>query len=359
MVRLREQREGVGGVGWACVTGLAKRGPGTKIALVALAVAACQGGSSDAPKPLQGSAHAGAKGSVKGSAQGSGATAGSAQASASDAGGDAPDDPNKVIDDLRAVPAWQAVVDRTLYLARRGQHGVVYGTLGAPIPLPPPPPGTGSASTAAAGSGAAAGSAAAAAAAGSAAVPPASPYTWLVDDTEGNGALAIRVELGKYALETKTGDRVALGGAWALDDTKHYYWKVDALQALRPAKPIDSKDSPLPPGHVITTGDFPAGVKRISLAKEGDAAYFTVVGAPPTVDGDGWPVADELGNPVVGLLVLPGERASYGAQDMRTPDERWQLKRGQTYWVRISRFHKRGADKPPAIIARTPPVWVR
>ena len=318
----------------------------TRIALVAVAAcaaAACQGGSSDAPKPAP--SHG----------SGSAVVAKLKQPAPADAAIDAPDDPDKMLDELHAIPAWQAVVDRTLYLARRGQHGVVYGTLGAPIalpPPPPPPPGTTAASGSAAGSGSAGSGA------GSAAPAP-SPYTWLVDDTEGNGALAIRVELGKYALETKTGDRVALGGAWVLDDARHYIWKVDALQPLPPAKPTDGKEPPSPPGHVLVTGDFPAGVKRISLAKEGDAAYFTVVGAPPAVDGDGWPVADELGNPVVGLLVLPGERASYGAQDMRTPDERWQLRRGQTYWVRISRFHKRGPDKPMTIVARTPPVWVR
>ena len=55
---------------------------------------------------------------------------------------------------------------------------------------------------------------------------------------------------------------------------------------------------------------------------------------------------------------LPGERPSYGGQDMRAPDERWQLRRGQTYWVRIGKLRKRGADKPPLVNARTAPVRV-
>ena len=48
---------------------------------------------------------------------------------------------------------------------------------------------------------------------------------------------------------------------------------------------------------------------------------------------------------MVALLNLPGERPSYGGQDMRDPDERWVLRRGQTYWVRIGKLRKRGPDK--------------
>ncbi len=70
-------------------------------------------------------------------------------------------------------------------------------------------------------------------------------------------------------------------------------------------------------------------------------------------------MADELGNPVYALLNLPGERASYGAQDMRSADERWQLKRGVTYVVRIGPVHKHGPDKPATINARTAPVRVK
>ena len=49
-----------------------------------------------------------------------------------------PVDPGKVISELGAIPAWQAVVDRGQYLARRNLHGVVYGTLGAPIQMADP-----------------------------------------------------------------------------------------------------------------------------------------------------------------------------------------------------------------------------
>lgn len=244
-------------------------------------------------------------------------------------------DPGKLIADLGAIPAWQAVVDRGQYLGRRNLGGVVYGTLGAPIQMADP------------------------ASDGGLMAPGhvvASPFTWLVDDTEGNGALAIRVKLGKPT--AKQGDRVALAGAWKLDEQRHYYWEVDQLTALPPAPPSDLKDPPALPGHAILNGDLPQGARTISVAKDNDAVYFMVTGKPPAVDGEGWPVADELGDPVYALLNLPGERPSFGGQDFRTPDERWQLKRGATYWVRIGKVRKHGPDKPATINARTAPIRV-
>ena len=237
-----------------------------------------------------------------------------------------PPDPGRAIAELGAVPAWQAVVDRAQYLARRGQHGIVFGTIGTPLLAP----------------------------AGDAGLQP-TPYVWLVDDTEGNGSLAIRAALGSKP--AKQGDRVALGGAWSVDDERHWFWKVDSIAPLPPAPPSDLKDPPAQPGHQIVNGELPPGARTISLARDGDAVYFQLVGAPPQTDGEGWPVADELGNPVFALLNLPGERASYGAQDYRAPDERWQLKRGQTYWVRIGVVHKHN-DRPASINARTAPVRV-
>src|SRR5262245_17527463 len=44
-----------------------------------------------------------------------------------------PTDPERAIQQLGAVPAWEAVVQRDQYLARRGQHGVVYGRMGPEI----------------------------------------------------------------------------------------------------------------------------------------------------------------------------------------------------------------------------------
>lgn len=247
-----------------------------------------------------------------------------------------PPDPGKVIAELGAISAWQAVIDRAQYLGRRGQRGVVFGRVGPAIMEPGP------------------------------AVPDAGPpplvataYHWLVDDTEGNGALGIRVKLDGKA---KEGERVAIGGAWELDEQKRWYWRGDAVDPVPPPPPSGLKDPPAAaPSHAITNGDLPAGARTISVARDNDAVYFQIVGPAPVTEGDGWLVADELGDTPAALLALPGERPSYGGQDMRAPDERWQLKRGQTYWVRIGKVRKRGTatDPKPALInARTAPVRV-
>ncbi|HUS28540.1 MAG TPA: hypothetical protein VMZ53_08525 [Kofleriaceae bacterium] len=240
-------------------------------------------------------------------------------------------DPGKLVADLGAIPAWQAVVDRGEYLQRRGQHGIVYGTLGPTIQIADPASDGGLIN---------------------------SPYTWLVDDTEGNGCLAIRVALGNKT--PKLGDRVALAGAWKLDDKLEYFWDVAELTQLPPGPPSDLKDPPSPPGHALQEGPLPPGTRMISLAKDNDLVYFQVTGRVPLVDGDGWPVADQLGNTVVALLNLPGERPSFGAQDFRTKNERWQLKRGITYFVRIGKVRKnKDPLKPANINARTAPVRMK
>ncbi|MEO8701585.1 MAG: hypothetical protein ABI867_16185 [Kofleriaceae bacterium] len=251
---------------------------------------------------------------------------------------DPPIDPGKVIAELGAIPAWQAVIDRAQLLGRRGQHGVVYGRIGPAILVPALPDPSGIID------------------AGVKPAMVASPYVWLVDDTDGNGSLGIRVSLaGKDA---KPGDRVALGGAWQLDDARRWYWKLDSFQQLPAAPPSDLKDPrPTEPSHTIVQGNLLPGSRTISVSRDGDPVYFQIVGPTPANDGDGRLVADELGNTPFAMLTLPGERPSYGGQDMRGPDERWQLKKAQTYLVRIGKIRKR--DGKPAIIhARTGPIRV-
>ena len=70
-------------------------------------------------------------------------------------------------------------------------------------------------------------------------------------------------------------------------------------------------------------------------------------------------VANELGDKPFARLTLPGERAAYGGQDMRAADERWTLKRAQTYWVRIGKIRKHAKpDDPVSIYARTAPIRI-
>jgi len=273
-------------------------------------------------------------------------------------------DPGRVIAELGAIPAWQAVIDRAQLLGRRGQHGVVYGRVGPALLVPgraPTPAGAGvppgAAPTDAGGVPTDAGVALGGAPGGATdAGLVKSPYVWLVDDTEGNATLGIRIAVGDKA---KEGDRIAAGGAWQLDAERRWFWKPDAVQPLPPAPPSDLKEPPSPlPTHAIATGDLPSGARTISVARDHDAVYFQIVGPSPVADGDGWLVADQLGSPAVALMNLPGERPSYGGQDMRASDERWQLRRGQTYWVRIGKLRKRGADKPALVNARTAPVRV-
>lgn len=307
-------------------------------------------------------------GSGSGSGAGSGADSAGAGAGSAKAAPDEPEapDPSKQIADLGAIPAWQAVVDRAQLLARRGQKGIVYGRVGpavvlpAPAPAPAPSPGGGAlvdAGVAADGG--------AAADAGAAAEPgaSASPYVWLVDDTEGNGSLGIRLALGK--LSGKEGDRIAVSGAWALDEARRWYWKAEAVQPLAPPPPPSGStsapaDPPPPvPSHVPATGGFPPNVRPIKQAKDNDAVYFQLTGALPAREGDGWQIAGQFGEPPVALLILPGERPSYGGQDLRSPDERWQLRRQQTYWVRIGKVRPQGAGKPFLVNARTAPIRVQ
>ena len=306
----------------------------TRALAIVLLVAACQGQGSEPQTTGSGS---GSAAKPVDAAVGSGKLEDAAAAREPEDARVKPDEsevtePGKVIADLDAIPAWQAVVDRAQLLARRKQRGVVYGRIGPAIMVPGP-------------------------AVADAGVPPlvASPYVWLFDDQEGNGTLGIRLKLDGKA---KVGDRVAIAGAWILDEERRWYWGVDSVTPLPPATPSELKDPPAPaPSHAIANGDLPGGARTISVARDNDAVYFQIVGPPPVNEGDGWLVANELGDAPVAMMNLPGERPSYGGQDMRAADERWLLKRGQTYWVRIGKLRKR-TDKPALVNARTAPVRV-
>ena len=54
---------------------------------------------------------------------------------------------------------------------------------------------------------------------------------WLVDESEGNGALAVRIAITGTKPPAE-GDRIAVAGAWTLDDQRRWYWQVASLSPL-------------------------------------------------------------------------------------------------------------------------------
>jgi hypothetical protein len=174
----------------------------------------------------------------------------------------------------------------------------------------------------------------------------------LVDDTESDGSLAIHVAFPAAA--PKQGTRVALTGSWALDETRHWYWKAESVTELPngPPPPAD----PSPPGHAIVAAPAPADAKPVTQMGEGNGTIVFQIVAPPRRDGDGWTIAAQLGDPGVARLVLPGDRPSYGGHDLRTADERWQLARAVTYWVRVGSVRHPPPPKPGANPAEALPV---
>jgi hypothetical protein len=339
-------------------------------ALAFLVVAACQGQKeTPAAAPSAASIDAAAlapaidggdpepNGSAAGAASGSG-TGSSTDVPEIANGGDSADDAEAAA--KSATSAWQAVVDRDRYLARRGDKGVVEGRVGppavpevvappaptppTPAPTPPratPTPATPTPSPPDAGLVIDAGPPPDAA-------PP--PYTWLVDDTESDGCLSIRVRFPDAP--PKLGARVAITGAWAVDDDHRWYWKAETVTMLPDHPPVSD---PAPPGHVIAAAPMPPDARAVSRLGDGNGTTVFQMLAPPRQDGDGWVIATELGDPPVARLILPGERPSYGGHDLRTPDERWQLKRATPYWVRIGKV-RRPPTKPGASPVDTLPV---
>src|SRR6185312_14820604 len=129
-----------------------------------------------------------------------------------------------------ATSVWQAVVDRDRYLARRQQQGVVEGRLAAEAAVAAP--------------------AAPSVPSVDGGAPPAPRRSWLVDDSEGDGSLAIHVDLsGVAGAPPKPGARVAITGAWALDNpsslalagspARRWYWKAASVVALPVTPPPD------------------------------------------------------------------------------------------------------------------------
>jgi hypothetical protein len=217
---------------------------------------------------------------------------------------------------LGAVPAWQAVVERGQHLARRGQQGVVFGRVGAPVTD--------------------------------------TPQRWLIDETEGEGALAIRLGFDPR-LVVEEGMRVAAWGAWHLDPQQRWYWQAERMALLSAA---GSQPFAVAPGLVIPAIErAPETAVPVSqLATDGEI-LFEIRGTPrdPT---DGWEIRDPGDLRAVARLVLPGDQPSYGSQDYRGPDEHWRLAPGTLYTVVVRRQRNVRADALPVLYARGIPRQV-
>lgn len=221
-----------------------------------------------------------------------------------------------------AIPAWQAVVDRDRYLARRGQGAVIVGRLG-----------------------------------GEAIAPGArGAIRWLIDETEGNGALGVRVAI--TGTPPAEGARLAVRGAWSLDSQRRWYWLADDVTELTTPAPPGPSDPPTAPGHQLVFASPPSGYRPASRGKDGGVIVFGVIRSPQG-EGEGWLIGDDSFGAPVGMLTLPGERASYGGHDLRHDDERWHLKRAVLYWVRVDRIRRRTPDALATIRAVTAPMKVQ
>jgi hypothetical protein len=231
-----------------------------------------------------------------------------------------------------AVPAWQAVVERGRYLARRGQQGVVFGRLDGPVAEPP------------------------------------SSYRWLIDETEGEGALAIRLAIDPR-MAVAEGQRVAAWGAWHLDAERRWYWQAERLALLSAAAGTPSDPgTPTSATSGTPTSATPgvASIARLAIPVieqaptsavpvsrlEGDGEILFEIRGSPRHPTDGREIADPGDTKTVARLLLPGEQPAYGGQEYRSPDEYWQLDPSTVYTVAVRRQRRVPADGLPLLQAR-------
>lgn len=316
--------------------------------LAVAALAACQGEGRE-PKPSGEGGGKAPSGSAAPAREGSAGDGASAQPPRPPP---APQTSAQIIAKLGALPVWEGVVQRGQYLERRGQRGALYGRVGDEV--------EGEDGRA----------------------------VWLIDDTEGEGSLAVRAVFADSV--PPKGSRVVATGAWTFPElpsapaapspppaapsspaapspppaaaapaapappapTPRWVWKVERVTPL-PEETTFAPTSPI--GHEIKAGPRPAEAVPISKAKDNDVVVFQVLSAPRRL-GEAWLVADQLGSPPIAMLSMPGDRASYGGIDFRQPDEQWRLRRGVTYVVRIGKIRRKDPSKPATINARNAPI---
>lgn len=218
---------------------------------------------------------------------------------------------------MGALSAWSAVHERHRLLERRGEKGLVFGTLVEH-----------------------------------------EQQLLLVDESTGQGTLAIPVALPE-GVSFPLPRRVVTAGTWVVDEEK-WLWKVESVQGLsekKPGKKLPSLifDPGLQPRELSMKKKFYAPSK---IPTGGGIIFFRVAKSPRR-SGDGWTIRDLGAGPPVARLRLPGEKASYGNQSTLSDEERWQLVEGQRYWVEISRFRARKLGVLPTFDAISIPSRMR
>ncbi|HUH06043.1 MAG TPA: hypothetical protein VML75_28830 [Kofleriaceae bacterium] len=221
-----------------------------------------------------------------------------------------------------ARPIWGLAIDRRVALLRRGQRAAAWGRV----------------------------------------VVSPQGETYLMDETEGDGALGGLFDPG--VAPVSAGDRVVAFGAWRAESEPPHRWVWIADQVLRlpeASAPEPSAYAAAVPGHAIATlPELPDGALVIeSLPNEGGGTFFQVIRAPGRA-GEGWVIAGRSHWPAAALLVLPGEREPYGAQDLLSERERWQLEPKISYALRVAPWKQpRKPGELPVLRALSPPKRIQ
>ena len=223
------------------------------------------------------------------------------------------DSEDNALAQLGAIPPWQAVIERSKYLARRNATGIIYGTVGDRV----------------------------------------GANVQVIDESQGNGLLAVLAEI-KGAVNT--GDRVVVWGGWHADEHNRWLWRPTRAEKL--ASRANAKPFTYAPGHTIAEVTKPpkGSVLVSSLKRRGDIIFQ--VTRKPRSTGAGWIIADRSQWKPIAILLLPGEREPYGGQDFTSSDERWHLERDITYTVHVKPYRKRKDGKLSVMHADSPPLRV-
>jgi hypothetical protein len=184
---------------------------------------------------------------------------------------------------------------------------------------------------------------------------------WLIDETEGDGALATRVRLPD-GVDVEAGARLVVHGAWTAEpERERWIWiatdvaRFADAPALDPAHAPGLSPAPARDGEVETDAGAELPIGSIAQAAPGTQVLVHVLAAPAK-PGDGWGISDDpRADAPQAYLVLPGEHAIYGGLDLRAPDERWSLAVGTRYAVRVDRVVPRRGP-PRVLYTRSPPA---